>query len=280
MIYIVVPTYNRPETCAHFIQDLEEQSFQDYLLVLVDHGARKFVPPGDNGKIAYIQSDVNGWARAVNVGLRYVLDRASDEDYVLIINDDVILSKDYLQTVKDSILLKPNAVLGTCCIDQNTNKVLRAAIRLNRLKAKHIYLFQKKDVSEIHDEFLESDVLTGKGTLFPVRMLCDIGIYNEEKLPHYKADHELVWRAKKAGYEVLASTRMQLRTLSDQKRASRRDPFWPTVKFMYFDMRSTMRLKDWWNYAFLAYPAPYALYFFIMNFFYNTVGMLVLFVKK
>ena len=117
------------------------------------------------------------------------------------------------------------------------------------MKAKHIYLYQNIAPSKIRDEYIDSDVLTGKGTVFPLSILDKIGIYNEEKLPHYKADHELVWRARKSGFKVYASTKMQLRTLSDQKTASGKERFLSNVRFLYFDMRSTMRIKDLWNYS-------------------------------
>ena len=273
MIYIVVPTYNRLETCKSFISDLEKQTYTDYHLVLVDHGKMKTGIEGP--KITRIESDVNGWARAVNVGLKCVLNQADNDDVVLIINDDVILPKDYLWNIQESIKEKPDSIIGTCCIDKNTKKALRVAIKLNRIKAKHIYLYQKKDESQLPDGFIESDVLTGKGTVIPVSVLRKIGIYNEEKLPHYKADHELIWRGKKAGIPVYASSIMRLYTLSDQKHASGKEPFIQTVKFLWFDMRSTLKLSDWWNYAFLAYSKPYALYFFCLNFLRNTVGMMI-----
>lgn len=278
MIYIVVPTYNRVETCLHFVEDLNRQTYQDYHLVLVDHGKTKTGIEGE--KITRIESDVNGWARAINVGLRHILSVSNEKDSVLIINDDVLLPTDYLFNISESIKEKPGAILGTCCIDQNTKKNLRVAIVLNRLKAKHIYLYQKKTEDELPDGFLESDVLTGKGTVIPVQVLKKIGIYAEDKLPHYKADHELIWRAKNAGVPVYASTIMRLYTLSDQKKASGKEPFFQTVKFMYTDMRSTLRVRDWWNYAVLAYPKPYALYFFCVNFLRNTAGMIIDYIRS
>ena len=277
MIYIVVPTYNRVEICKHFISDLRKQSFQDFHLVLVDHGKIKTGIEGE--KIARIESDVNGWARAVNVGLRFVLEKASEKDSVLIINDDVILTEDYLWNINESVREKPGAILGTCCIDQNTKKNLRVAIRLNRIKAKHIYLYQKRTEDELPNGYIESDVLTGKGTVIPIEVLKKVGIYAEEKLPHYKADHELIWRAKKAGVLVYASTRMRLYTLSDQKKASGNDPLWQTLKFMFTDMRSILRVRDWWCYANLAYSKPYALYFFAVNFLRNTIFMMVDYIR-
>lgn len=278
MLYIVVPTYNRIEICKHFLKDLSHQTYQDFKLVLVDHGKNKVNLNNelDPNKIKLIISDVNGWARAVNVGLRYILEDSHNiNDHVLIINDDIILSNDYLAKVAESITEKPDAVLGTCCIDKNKNLTLRVSIKLNRLKAQHIYCYQYINPDQLPLGYIDSDVLTGKGTVFPVEMLRKIGIYAEDKLPHYKADHELVWRAKKNGYDVFSSTKMQLLTLSDQKTANGKESLWETFRFQYFDFRSVLKIKDWWNYAKLAYSFPYAIYFFVMNFLRNNVHILV-----
>ena len=280
MIYIVVPTFNRVEICHHFIEDLRKQTYQDYYLVLVDHGKRK-ADVADTDKIKVLNSDVNGWAKAVNIGLRYILDNivTQENDHILIINDDVILPIDYLESIVVSCEQKPKAILGTCCIDRNTKKTLRVAIKLNKVKAKHLYLYQNIDENDLPTGYIESDVLTGKGTVIPISIIKDIGIYNEEKLPHYKADHELIWRAKKAGYDVYASTAMKLYTFSDQKTASGKESLKQTIKFFYFDMRSTIKIKDWWNYAVLAYSKPYAIYFFLLNFARNTAGMMIEYIR-
>lgn len=279
MIYIVVPTYNRVDTCNAFIKYLQSQTYQDYYLVLVDHGKTKTGISGE--KITVIESDVNGWARAINIGLNHILslDNVKDDDLILIINDDVILPNDYFENIIRSTQEKPNSILGTCCIDKNTNLTLRVAIKLNKFKAKHIYLYQNIDVDTIEKDYIESDVLTGKGTIIPVSILKKIGVYYEEMLPHYKADHELIWRAKQMGYPVFASTKMRLFTLSDQKTANGKESFIQTVKFLFFDMRSTINVRDWYRYAKLAYKWPYSWYFFVLNFIRNTLGMIVDYIR-
>lgn len=275
MLYIVVPTYNRIDVCNQFISDLSKQTFQNYKLILVDHGKKK-TGIVSSEKIEVIESNVNGWARAVNIGLNHILSISkSKDDYVLIINDDVRIEMDYIENIEQSILEMPNTVLGTCCIDKNTNLTLRIAIKLDKLRAKHIYNYYQVNLDEINNTFIESDVLTGKGTVFPLEILRNIGIYDDKRLPHYKSDHELVWRAKKNKYNVFTSKKMKLYTVSDQKQANRKESLKATFKFFMTDMTSIINIKDLWNYADLAYNKPYALYFFVMNFSRNILGMLI-----
>lgn len=279
MIYIVVPTYNRKNICLNFIKAIENQSYQDYKLILVDHGKNK---TGINEKkqLIVLESDVNGWARAINIGLRYVLKNASDEDYVLIINDDVDIQEDYLQSVYNSIRDKPGAIIGSCCINKKNGKTLRVAIKIDKIRAKNRYLYQKTNINEIPKDYIESDLLTGKGTVFPVKVLKNIGIYNEKLLPHYKADHELVWRAKVSGIEIYASKQMILKTFADQKRAVREKTLINNLKFMLFNMLSTYNLVDLYHYSFLCFNKLYGLYYFVINSIRYILGNIYLHFKS
>lgn len=140
MIYIIIPTYNRVEVCNNFINQLKNQTYQDFKVILIDHGSIKTGIPSSD-KITVLQSNVNGWAKAINIGLRFIMDKEkTNDDYVLIINDDVTIENDYLLNVHQSILEKPEAILGTCCINEKNNKTLRVAIKINKLKAKNIYI--------------------------------------------------------------------------------------------------------------------------------------------
>lgn len=41
--------------------------------------------------------------------------------------------------------------------------------------------------------------------MIPAKIFMDIGLYNEKSLPHYRADYELVYHAKKKGYDAFVS---------------------------------------------------------------------------
>lgn len=267
MIYIVVPTYNREVICKKFVAMLEKQTFQDYKLILVDHGKHK-VDLYENEKIKVIKSDVNGWARAVNVGLKYILTISQNvDDIVLVINDDVYLENNYLSKIEECINEKPNSIIGTCCINKKNNKTLRVSIKIDKIKAKNIYLYKGIDFNSIPDGYLESELLTGKGVVIPVDVFKCIGLYNEEKLPHYKADHELIWRAKKSGISVYVTNKLILYTYADQKRVKSTETYLENMKKMFFSMTSTYNLKDLVNYSFVSFDNIYAIYYILLNFF-------------
>ena len=47
------------------------------------------------------------------------------------------------------------------------------------------------------------DVLSTKGTLFPVKIFKEIGNFDCRNFPHYLSDYEFTCRAKKFGYDLI-----------------------------------------------------------------------------
>lgn len=281
MLYIVVPTFNRIEIFQNFIKQIKSQNYQDYKLVIVDHGSKK-TNYKDSEDIV-IESDVNGWSYAINVGIRYVLDNmdTSDDDYIMVINDDVLMENDYLLKTIEAISLKPQACIGSCCFDWNTNKILHVNMILNKKNAAFEYLNRHLELEELSENFYESDVLKGRGTVWPVRVLRDIGIYNEKKLPHYRADHELAWRAKKCGYEVCVSGNMRLGAILDSpNRIDKSKGFIENYNRIFNHMISTENTKDLWNYANCLFNKGYALWFFGLNWLRFHVYFIICYVRR
>ena len=53
-------------------------------------------------------------------------------------------------------------------------------------------------------------VLSGRGTLIPVEAFRRVGLYDQERLPHYGADWEFSRRAQRAGFELLLDYRARV----------------------------------------------------------------------
>jgi len=266
MLYIVVPTFNRIKIFNDFINQLRDQTCQDYQLIVVDHGKEKTNYSAD--KTIVIESDVNGWSYAINVGIRYVLnlDKLNDSDHIMVINDDVLMKDDFIVNVIETIREKPNSCIGSVCYDWNDPKTIHVNMLLNKTKADFIYYNKGLNLDDLHDDYYQSDVLKGRGTVWPVHVLRKIGIYNEKKLPHYRADHELAWRAKKNGYEVIVAKRMQLGAILDSPhQIDKSKGFWENYKNIFHHMISTKNSKDLWNYSFELFNCMYGFYYWGVN---------------
>ncbi len=282
MLYLVTPTFNRHAVFLNFVHELREQTFQGYVLVAVDHGTEK-VKCSDDKVIIIEGSSDKWWTGAINIGLRYVLSLPSikPEDHILVINDDVIINNDYLEQVNKAIAQKPNSCIGSLCYQTiPPYKIQHLNMKLNKAKACFIYEHHGEILDTLKANFYDSDVLKGRGTVFPVGILNEIGLYNEEKLPHYRADHELAWRAKKHGYEVVVSKNMQIGAKLDSPHKMRKDlGFIANYKNIFCHIVSTENLKDLWNYSFASFSFAYAFYYWFVNFARQHVVFVLNYIK-
>src|SRR3546814_2399162 len=109
MLYIILPVHNRAETTSLFLDALQRQTFQDFLLVLVDDGctdetvsvAREKIP---SDRLIVLQGDGQlWWAGALDLAYYSLIGKLADIDVILIINDDVTFAEDFLAKGLDAL---------------------------------------------------------------------------------------------------------------------------------------------------------------------------------
>lgn len=100
IIDIIIPNYNGLENLKCVLQSLEAQSVKDYGIIIVDNGSIddsvKYV--GNEYKnVIVIKNKTNlGFSKAVNIGIKYSLEK-NNSNYVLLLNNDIELEKDFIE---------------------------------------------------------------------------------------------------------------------------------------------------------------------------------------
>ncbi|MBQ5579358.1 MAG: glycosyltransferase [Prevotella sp.] len=109
---IVIPVYNRPEEVDELLSSLLSQSFQDFEVIVVEDGSKitcREVCDKYTGKLclSYFMKPNSGPGQSRNYGA----ERANGE-YLLILDSDVVLPKDYLQAIEDELNTLPCEAFG------------------------------------------------------------------------------------------------------------------------------------------------------------------------
>ncbi len=109
---IVIPVYNRPDEVDELLSSLLSQSFQDYEVIVVEDGSKitcREVCDKYTGKLclSYFMKPNSGPGQSRNYGA----ERANGE-YLLILDSDVVLPKDYLQAIEDELNTLPCEAFG------------------------------------------------------------------------------------------------------------------------------------------------------------------------
>lgn len=216
MIYIIIPVFNRWHYTNACLESLFNQIYQHYKIIVVDHGSTDNTSQNIQTKYPDVLI-VSGnssmwWAAATNLGVKKALELSNaNHDFVLTLNNDLEVTENYLSELLKTYQNNQPCFVGSTSVNiNNLSKVVYVGTIWDNFTAKYSspaevkFSYQKLIASY---EFLLSDMLTGRGTLIPIKAFNNLGLYDEQNFPHYMADEDFALRGKKAGYKILVSTK-------------------------------------------------------------------------
>ena len=206
-LWVCIPVFNRRKLTVRCLETLMQQNYADFQVVVFDDGST-------DGTAQYLEShfpsvavllgDGNQWwTGATNGCIEYVLERCSEEDAIVTLNNDLEVEPDYLDNLAAAARRYPDALIGSAGHDIDNGERVDAGYRQDWLKGTSRQLDPPKDSLPDDPDIAAVTHLPGRGTLIPVRILRHIGLFDFKRLPHYGADNDLSFRAARFGYRVL-----------------------------------------------------------------------------
>ena len=208
MIYTIIPVHNRIHCTGLCLDALYKQLHMDIRIIVVDDGSTD----GTNETIRRYYSEVSlikgsgslWWTGAINLGLRTVLPLASSEDYVLLLNNDIIIPSNYIKQMHRACRDKTNSIIGSVEVLEGSPETIHSGgVRIHRLGARYEILHRGEKLSLFgKGHFEQVSFLPGRGTLYPVSVFRDVQTFDDK---HFKqcGDTELPRRALQKGYQLL-----------------------------------------------------------------------------
>jgi GT2 family glycosyltransferase len=215
MIYVLIPVFNRLKLTKSCIESIKgNEKNLDLRIILVDDGStdgttewvRDTYP-----EITILQGTGSlFWGGAIHYGVEYILKKCDSNDYILLVNNDVLLAENTIrELVNFSEEKNRQVVVGSLSLDSsNKEKVIKSGTVvkswfLNRTS--HVFIGQK--IQNIYDkESKEVDFLTGRCLLHPVEVFLIAGNYDSYSFRHYGGDDEFSMRVKKFGFKTYVCT--------------------------------------------------------------------------
>lgn len=273
MINIVTPVHNRRELTRQCLTDLSKQTYRQFRTIVVDDGStdgtdemiRQEFPD-----VIVIRGDGNlWWTEATNWGVRYAQENpttGNEENFVLTLNDDTEVQPDYLQTLLDAYERHKPCLVGSPSVDsEHPNKLEFAGTHSELYFAggrglAEDYNYDYRELQRRTDH-VESDSLPGRGTLIPMRVFDEVGLFDSKNFAHYMADIEFSVRAKKAGYRLIVNTKS---VVYEYKKETglfiNQQPSWTDFIKSFTSIRSPTNLTVRYNFA-IAHSKTKLLYF-------------------
>ncbi len=202
MISIIIVNYNRKDLLRQCLDSVREQSFEDIEIIVVDNastdGSVEMV------KMCYPEARLIWntqnllFCKAYNQGID-----ASKGNFILCLNNDVVLDKDYLKEA-----------LRAIGVDSKIGIVSGKILRMNKKTIDSTGLFVGRNRKPLErgygkpdkGQYEESGYIFGASgacAFFRKRMLADIkdgNGYFDETFGMYYEDLDLCWRAQKKGW--------------------------------------------------------------------------------
>ncbi len=198
MMYVVTAVHNRYNITKRFIEQLLEQTYKEFVLVLIDDGSTdnttemvKALMPS----AVIIRGNGNlYWGGAMHEAYKWLKENAQDNDYVMISNDDVYFDSNYLQTAAG--LLDKNKDAMVCGRGFGVHTGARRGIV--------IWDYKRSTETEIITEEGKTGNRANTSSLFfSVKTMKLTGGFHPILLPHYFSDLEWTMRAAKKGVKIV-----------------------------------------------------------------------------
>ena len=260
-VFILTACHNEKSRISLLLKDLSLQDYPNIQVVVVDDGSKD--KTAEYIKSQYPKAKLltgNGnlwWTGSLAKGVKWILSQSNQNDYIITINADRRIGTGFVQIMVKVSQANPRTVIGSIIRDIRTNKLSDAAVHLNWKTGKYT-----QDLDIKNKELISSDVLSTKGTIFPVSLFREIGNFDAKRLPHYLSDYEFSLRAFEHGYSLSTAASSVVR--NDTARTGLGDiiPRGSSIKTRWqllFDRRSRQNIIDHYYFIMLHAPNKYKL---------------------
>jgi len=210
----VIPTRNRKDKLFRFLEKFSCQTYPHLQMIIVDSnstdGTREELVQRFPEVTLICASDREYWTGATNAGVRNALSDGCE--YILTINDDSVVEQNHVERMVEIAQRHQALILGNC-INYLANPNLIWSLGTSNQWGTANFLslnYHDTNLADLptevrNSEIIQVDALAGNGVLISRQVFTQIGLYNENFLPHYHADSEMTMRAHSRGIKVFVS---------------------------------------------------------------------------
>ncbi|MCK5459618.1 glycosyltransferase family 2 protein [Candidatus Parcubacteria bacterium] len=204
-IYALMTIHNRKKLTIECLDCIYKQTYANFEVIVVDDGSTdgsKNAIMAKYPQTTILKGDGNlWWTAGMNKGLRYILNKADENDVVLTLNDDTEFNSDFFTKLIAIHLKNKNSCIGTLLKNfYDKNIIEDSGINIDWKKYLYNIILYDKNKS-----LITVDAISCRGTLIPIKIFKKIGIFNQKRLPHYFADYEFFIRAKRVEFKLFIS---------------------------------------------------------------------------
>ena len=175
------------------------------------------------------------WTRSVNVGFEYLIEKSYE--VAILLNDDVIVSCGYIDNIINTYIENKNNIIISKIIDKAgaiwsiggyTDWPFNGPMHIT--DKSHMPVKARKRITWS----------PGMGTLIPIAVLSDTGLFDAKSFPQYLSDTDFGLRASAKGWRIILNEKCVVTNNTDTTGGilHRNTLSWKDLYFIFFNLRS------------------------------------------
>ena len=234
LVFIVVLNYNGRATLPECLRSVFRLDYPLFHVVVLDNAstdgsfeqARRTYP-----KAHFISNSENvGFARGMNVGIRFALDQRAE--YIWLVNPDTVVTEDSLRLLVELLEHNPDTGMVSPRIVSPTNTLWFGGGTIQWLRMRAVHTPLRSETRPFETGFLSGCAPLIKSSVF--RMT---GLFDERFFLYYE-DADLSYRAKKMGFSTVIHPRAVV-THSEESTRNPEKVYWLVRSGLFFFKKHT-----------------------------------------
>jgi len=244
-VSIIVLNYNGKDFIKKTLMSVFNLNYPNFETILVDNAStdgslemlRGFFP-----NLLIIKNNVNkGFSGGNNEGIKYVLERKAD--FILLLNYDTEVEKSFLTNLIFSAQKSEKiGLVSPIIFSKNSSKIWFSGGKIDWMRMKTIHEREKRT----HD-YAKSDYLTGCSLLIKTEVFKKIGLLDEDYFLYWE-DADFSVRAKKAGYDLVVSSKSRIFHFEKSEKSGNKENkiYWLTLSGLIFFQKNAYFWQKIW----------------------------------
>lgn len=204
-VSIILVNYNGAEDTIDCVESIEKQEYKNYEIIVVDNCSTD----DSLDKISQLQDRVilltakenNGFSAGNNIGIEYAINHGAD--YVLLLNNDTVVSQSFLTEMIMEAYCRPTAVItGTIYYEKKRQCIWYAGGSFSEVTARTCHWNIGSENAILPKEAKEVTFISGCEMLIPKSVIEIVGMLDEDYFL-YAEDIDYCARTRRAGFSLV-----------------------------------------------------------------------------